>query len=170
MLAEASTELGGRVVLESRLPGLSAWGRVSDYRQQQIQRMSNVDVYLDNRLDAESVLELGCNHVVIATGSYWRRDGVARLHTQPIAIASSMELLIPDDLLKGEKPGNRNVLIYDDDHYYMGGVIAELLAKENYQVTLLTPAADVSNWTHHTMEQHRIQERLLECGVKIVPH
>ena len=169
-LAEASTELGGRVALESRLPGLSAWGRVSDYRQQQIQRMSNVDVYLDNRLDAESVLELGCNHVVIATGSYWRRDGVARLHTQPIAIASSMELLIPDDLLKGEKPGNKNVLIYDDDHYYIGGIIAEVLAKEDYQVTLLTPAADVSNWTHHTMEQHRIQERLLECGVKIMPH
>ena len=32
MLAEARRELGGRVALESRLPGLSSWGRVRDYR------------------------------------------------------------------------------------------------------------------------------------------
>ena len=32
MLAEARRELGGRVALESRLPGLASWGRVRDYR------------------------------------------------------------------------------------------------------------------------------------------
>ncbi|MFZ8941539.1 MAG: hypothetical protein ACO2ZK_06005, partial [Gemmobacter sp.] len=31
-LAEAGEELGGRVARERRLPGLSAWGRVADYR------------------------------------------------------------------------------------------------------------------------------------------
>ena len=35
-IAEAGTELGGRVRLESRLPGLSAWSRVRDYRAHQI--------------------------------------------------------------------------------------------------------------------------------------
>jgi dimethylamine/trimethylamine dehydrogenase len=34
MLAEASTELGGRVTQECRLPGLAEWGRVRDYRVQ----------------------------------------------------------------------------------------------------------------------------------------
>ena len=29
--------------------------------------------------------------------------------------------------------------MFDDDHYYMGGVIAELLAKEGLDVTLITP-------------------------------
>ena len=32
----------------------------------------------------------------------------------------------------------------------------------------MTPAADVSHWTHNTMEQGRIQTRLLELGVEIV--
>ena len=49
MLAEASTELGGRVTRESQLPGLAEWRRVRDYRVQQIQSMPNVDVYLDSR-------------------------------------------------------------------------------------------------------------------------
>jgi len=34
----------------------------------------------------------------------------------------------------------------------------------------VTPAADVSHWTHNTLEQARIQRRLLELGVVIRPH
>ena len=34
--------------------------------------------------------------------------------------------------------------------------------------TLVTPAPDVSHWTHFTLEQHRIQKQLLESGVEIV--
>ncbi|MEN8195658.1 MAG: NADH:flavin oxidoreductase, partial [Pseudomonadota bacterium] len=55
------------------------------------------------------------------------------------------------------------------DHYYMGGVLAEKLRLDGHEVTFVTPAADVSNWTHFTMEQARIQTRLLEQGVEIVP-
>ena len=67
-LAEAGTELGGRVTLESALPGLSEWARVRDYRVYQLQQMPNVDIYLDSRLDAEQVMEFGFDRVAIATG------------------------------------------------------------------------------------------------------
>ena len=33
-------------------------------------------------------------------------------------------------------------MLFDDDHYYLGGVLAELLATEGYRVTLITPASD----------------------------
>ena len=59
MLAEASTVLGGRVAQECKLPGLAEWGRVRDYRVQQIQKMVNVDIYPDNRLSAEDALGTG---------------------------------------------------------------------------------------------------------------
>ena len=36
-------------------------------------------------------------------------------------------------------PGGR-VVIFDDDHYYMGGVLAELLVNNGCSVTLVTPA------------------------------
>ena len=44
-VTEASRTLGGRVARESKLPGLSAWIRVIDYRLQQLDRLDNVDVY-----------------------------------------------------------------------------------------------------------------------------
>jgi dimethylamine/trimethylamine dehydrogenase len=169
-LAEAGTELGGRVSLESRLPGLSAWARVRDYRLQQLPRLPNVEVYFDSALTAEDVLAFGFEHVAIATGSHWRADGVARFHTQAIPIAEGVEVLTPDNLMAGRRPEGKRVLLYDDDHYYMGGVLAELLAGEGHEVTLVTPLADVSNWTHNTFEQHRIQARLIELGVAIRPH
>lgn len=64
---------------------------------------------------------------------------------------SNMELLTPDDLMAGKRPRGRRVVLYDDDHYYMGGVLAELLANDGAEVHIVTPAADVSNWTHNTM-------------------
>ena len=35
-------------------------------------------------------------------------------------------------------------------------------------VTLLTPGPEVSHWTQNTMEQHKIEERLLSLGVTLV--
>ncbi len=40
VLTEAGRELGGRVAREARLPGLAAWIRVLDYRQQAIDSMA----------------------------------------------------------------------------------------------------------------------------------
>jgi dimethylamine/trimethylamine dehydrogenase len=167
-LAEKEKQLGGRVALERRLPGLSAWGRVADYRTTQLAAMSNVEIYRDSDLTADDVLGFGFAHVAIATGSRWRDDGVGRRLLKPLPCAEGADILTPDDLLAGRRPAGRNVLIYDDDHYYMGGVLAELLVREDFNVTLVTPAPDVSNWMRMTMEQFRVQARLLELGVRIL--
>ena len=165
-LAEAGTTLGGRVTRERQLPGLSAWGRVADYRAYQIGQKPNVQTYFDSALDAESILEFGFEHVCIATGAEWRRDGVARQHVVPFPTNEKMPLFTPDDLMDGATPSG-HVVIYDDDHYYMGGVLAELLIQKGCSATLVTPAAYVSEWTVNTLEQHEIHKRLVEMGVTI---
>ncbi len=164
-LAEAKRELGGRVTLESKLPGLSAWARVRDWRLLQLDKLSNVEIYRESLLTAEDILGMGFQRVVLATGASWRRDGVARFHTRPIPVADGA--LTPDDLMAGRLPEAAEVLLYDDDHYYLGGVLAELLVKAGQRVTLMTPAPEVSSWTRATMEQTAIQRRLLELGVTI---
>ncbi len=165
-LAEAGTELGGRVARECRLPGLSAWGRVRDYRAGQIARMTNVNVYRDSRLTAEDVLGFGFEHVAVATGAAWRRDGVARYNLLPIAIDPAMPVFTPDDLMDGKRPSG-HVVVYDDDHYYMGSVLAELLVQYGCRVTFLTPAARAAEWSFNTLEQGLIQARLIESGIDV---
>jgi dimethylamine/trimethylamine dehydrogenase len=167
VLAEARTHLGGRVAGERELPGLSAWGRVVDYREYQLSQMENVDIYLDNELGADDILAFGFEHVVLATGSRWRADGVARYHVVPMPSDDSIPVSTPDDLMAGNLPTGK-VVVFDDDHYYMGGVLAELLAGQGCEVTLVTPAARVSEWSSNTLEQPAIHARLVEVGVRIV--
>ena len=167
-LAEASSEFGGRVARESRLPGLSAWNRVKDYRLNDLSQRSNVRMFTDSPLDAGQVAELGIANVFVATGAHWRRDGVGR-NTQRNAplIDVGAIILTPDDILSGQIPAGGPVLIYDDDHIYLAGVIAEKLAVSGMQVILATPESLVSSFMVNTLEQHRIQARLIELGVDI---
>ena len=166
-LAEAGTELGGRVLLESKLPGLSAWVRVADYRKLQLNQLPNVQTYFDSRLTADDVLSFGISRIAIATGSTWRTDGVGHVHTTPIAISEGAQVLSPSEIMAGTTPKGKTVVVWDDDHYYMGGVIAELMAEKGYDTHYVTPASEASTWTRHTMEQHFIQKRLLEKGIRI---
>ncbi len=167
ILAEARDELGGRVSLESRLPGLGAWSRVRDYRSYLLSQMPNVEIYLNNPLTSAEILELGSAHIAIATGAKWRHDGYGRNHQFPIPGLDKTNLLTPDDIIGGVCPKG-DVLIYDDDHYYIASVVAELLVSQGCNVTFVTPESVVSAWTEYTLEQRRIQSRLIEVGVTIV--
>lgn len=167
-LAEAQAETGGRVNIESRLPGLNEWARVTDYRQYQISQMANVNVYCESELDAAQILEFKADHVVLATGSDWCNSGIGRHNQGDIPREGGATVLTPDDITSSVMPKGP-VVVFDDDHYYMGGLMAEKLRLAGNEVTYVTPAPDVSNWTHNTMEQGRIQTRLIELGVTIVP-
>jgi dimethylamine/trimethylamine dehydrogenase len=169
-LAEKTRNLGGRVARERSLPGLSAWGRVADYRAGQLAKIEKVEIYRESDLTASEVFEFGFEHVAIATGARWRADGIGRRLLRPVPVGAGADVLTPDDIMDGRRPEGRSVAIYDDDHYYMGGVLAELLVREGFAVTLVTPAAEASIWTHMTMEQPRIQARLLELGIRILAH
>ena len=166
-LAEASDELGGRVSRESKLPGMSSYARVRDYRENQITQKPNVDIYLGNRLEAQDVIDLEIPHVLVATGSHWRRDGTGRRHPFPIAGLDSVAILTPDDVLGGAEI-NGKVLIYDDDHYFMGSTIAERCRNLGNEVCLVTPQSKVSIWTEYTLEQEKIQARLLALEIEII--
>jgi dimethylamine/trimethylamine dehydrogenase len=166
-LAEAGEQFGGRVTRESRLPGLAAWARVRDYRLNQLSKMQHVQLLRGSRVSAEEVLEFGASRVVIATGSRWRRDGVGRANPRPIrGFDDAHRVLTPDDVLDGASISG-SVLVFDDDHYYLGAVLAEKLRVDGHEVTLVTPADRVSAWTVNTLEQHAIQKRVLDLGVEV---
>ena len=61
-------------------------------------------------------------------------------------------------------------VIFDDDHYYMGGVLAEKCVNAGLPVTLVTPAAIPSAWTVNTLEALPIAQRLARLGVNVVSY
>jgi dimethylamine/trimethylamine dehydrogenase len=180
ILLEARKELGGRVIREAALPGLNEWRRVADWRLTQIKKMKNVAVYPSSPMTSDEILETGIQNIILATGATWRRDGIGRTLRKPIPGHHLPNVLSPDDLMGEEKVisftrmlrdnlVHGKWVIYDDDHYYMGGVLAELLARHGCQVSLVTPAPMISYWSQFTLEQERIQHKLMELGVKLYP-
>ena len=167
-LVDAREQLGGRVTREAALPGLAAWGRVRDYRVNQLQRMSNVEILRGSPVSAGDILEFGATRVVLATGARWRRDGVGRANLTAVPGAGlGARVFTPDDPLEA-LAGRGPVTVFDDDHYYLGAVLAEKLLDLGCEVTFVTPADKVSAWTVNTLEQHTIQRRLLMRGARVV--
>jgi dimethylamine/trimethylamine dehydrogenase len=181
-LLEARREAGGRVLREAALPGLNEWRRLVDWRLTQIKKMRNVAVYPSSPMTAEEILETGTQNVIVATGATWRRDGMGRTLRKPIRGYDLQNVFCPDDLMEAnmesrnlllnfrqQAAGLQNVVIYDDDHFYIGGVLAELLAGQGCNVALVTPAPLVSYWSKYTLEQGRVQHKLIKLGVKLYP-
>jgi len=166
-LAEASRELGGRVLSESSLPGFQSWIRVRDYRSNLIQQMENVDIYLQNNLSASDIEDFDSDYVVIATGSKWRRDGVGTHQHLPMAIPPANNIFTADDVFSGAQITGE-ILIYDDEHYSMAGALAQRYLQAGHAVSYMTPAPMISQWTTMTDEQGFIQKRLLSLGIKTI--
>ena len=168
MLAEATRELGGRVARESRLPGLSDWMRVRDWRVGQIEKLPNVEVFRESRMTVDDVLEVGADHVFVATGSRWTTDGVGRARNLPFAMEADAVVVSADAVLTGDETPSGRVAIFDDDHYYLGPVIALALRARGNAVTLVTPAGRAGQWSSYTNEQHASVRAMLGAGVEIV--
>ncbi|MBO6837945.1 MAG: FAD-dependent oxidoreductase [Alphaproteobacteria bacterium] len=168
MLAEAGRELGGRVTLESRLPGLSEWARVRDWRLGQIDKLTNVEIFRESRLSVDDVLAVGADRVLTATGAERATDGISRHRNTPVSAAPGATVLTADTILRGEAIPDGPVLIYDDDHYYLGSVLALLLRSRGLDVTLVTPAGRPAGWGAYTNEQFQSAAALIDAGVEIV--
>jgi dimethylamine/trimethylamine dehydrogenase len=169
MLAEASMELGGRVTREARLPGLEVWGRVRDWRVGQLEKMANVRICRDSALTVAHVREFGSPHVVLATGARWRNDGVGRAHNDPVPGSDAAHIFMPDDIMDGRLPEGP-VVVFDDDHYYMGSLMAEVLARAGREVTIVTPEPEIAAYTRYTLELRRIARLMGELGIGMITH
>ena len=60
------------------------------------------------------------------------------------------------------------IVVFDDDHYYMGGVIAEKLRAAGHEVTIVTPLMELSRWSEHTLEMEKIMSQVLSMGIELI--
>jgi dimethylamine/trimethylamine dehydrogenase len=164
-LADREPDFGGRLRFETRLPGLSTWGRVLDWRMGQLRTLPNVSLYPESQLEAADILGLEHDHVVLATGARWTRM-LCGANEFPIAPPAAPRVYTPDDLAAGVVPEGP-IVVFDFDNYYLAGAIAEQLAKLGREVCYVTTAGGVSAWTFMTNEQPLVHRALVKAGVAI---
>jgi dimethylamine/trimethylamine dehydrogenase len=164
-LADSATEFGGRLRFETRLPGLATWGRVVDWRLGQLRGRSNVSLYPGSELKVDDILGLEHSHVVIATGARWTRMLFSTLEFA-VGQLDGPGIYTPDDLAAGVVPQGP-VVVFDFDNYYMGGAVAEQLAKTGADTTYVTTAGNASAWTFMTNELPLVHRALAKARVPI---
>ena len=164
-LADRREVFGGRLIFETGMPGLNAWGRVRDYRLQALQQLANVDMYPGSEMTADDLLAMEHARLVIATGSRWTRFLYSSLEI-PVGRLEGPAVFTPDDLADGRLPQGP-VLVYDFDNYYMGGLVAEHLADQGLRVSYATPAGHASAWTFMTNEQPYVHRALHERNIDV---
>lgn len=162
-LAEAARDFGGRLRFESRLPGLTQWHRVVDYRLGQLRRMENVALYPESRLTAGDVAAFGAGHVVVATGASWQ-PVLCNPNELPGARLEAPRVYTPDDLAAGAEIEGP-VAVFDYDNYYMGSAVAEALAGQGKAVTYITTAGAAAAWGFMTNEQPLVHASFAAKGI-----
>jgi dimethylamine/trimethylamine dehydrogenase len=170
-LVDEQDAIGGSVRAISAYPHLGEWGRVITYRQVQLDRLENVEVIRGTRLDAEGVLTYGAEIVVLATGAYWRADGMNGPTQAPIPGAELDFVYTPEQVsAAGGAIDGEHVLVYDTDGYFTAVGMAEMLLAAGKRVTILTPFPNLSPFMFLTGEAFRVNRELRVQGVEIVPN
>jgi dimethylamine/trimethylamine dehydrogenase len=163
-LAEKSREPGGRVNLESKLPGLAEWARVRDWRLGQLAKMPNVELFLESEMSIADVREFGAAHVICATGSRWRKDGRGRTSHLPMLDPADPAILSPEDVMLGAVPAGP-VAIYDDDGFYLAPALADKLRAAGCEVHFVSSAGVVNPWGEFTGDQAATHSHIVGQGI-----
>jgi pyruvate/2-oxoglutarate dehydrogenase complex dihydrolipoamide dehydrogenase (E3) component len=150
--------IGGQMALAGAAPGHveTAATLVRNYER----LLAGAEVRLGVPLDAEAVAALSPDAVVVATGA---RPYMPELELGGVEVHQAW------DVLGGERPRLRQVVVADWGGDASGLDCAELLAAEEYHVTLAV-AAVAAGEAIHQYQRNLYLERLYRAGVRIEHH
>ena len=137
-LVERGRELGGKIRLAERLPGRAEIADLVDWRIGQCER-TGVEVRLGVAADADAVLALAPDAVVVATGGRPTVDATSKLHPMPIPGCDQPFVLDHETaLVRKDELGPRVVILDAVGHIEAIG-LGELLARSGREVIVVTP-------------------------------
>jgi dimethylamine/trimethylamine dehydrogenase len=171
-LIDSEDSLGGSLRWISTLPGLGEWARVINYRAIQLQKLrDSVEFIPRTHLTSDDVLNYGADIVVTATGAHWAINGLSGVNRDGIAGTDATKewCLTPEQIMvEGKEPKGERIVLYDCDGYFVGVSVAEKLARNGKQVTIVTPFAQIAPYMWATNEAPRMYRTLRELGVTFV--
>lgn len=145
ILAEAKPYMGGSIRAAAKVPTRHILNDIVTWLEDEVFRLG-VEVRLSSYLDADDVLAIGADAVIVATGSIERMDGVHRTHPgEPIAnvvrkgVISSTDLFMMPPTQLGQ-----TAVVIDDVGHFEGIGCAEFLVNQGLTVTYVTPRREIA--------------------------
>jgi hypothetical protein len=116
----------------------------------------------------DSLLD-GVDHVVVATGAVYRRDGWQGQTAAPIPGWETAQCVTWDEVVTGKASPTGSVVVIDDLQDAPGPLTAVKLAQEGASVKLVTRWPMIGMETIPEVYYLWVRQQLYEAGVEVVP-
>ncbi|WP_413705264.1 FAD-dependent oxidoreductase [Pseudomonas sp. Pseusp16] len=133
-LYEATSQLGGQVLLAQLLPRRSEFGGASTNLQRELE-LANVKVFKNTRVTAQIINEAKPDAVVFATG--------AKPYTPCYEAGGDLQVVNAWQILRNEVKVGRSVVVVDWRCDWIGPGIAEILTRAGHNVQLAVNGLNV---------------------------
>ncbi|MDB5446066.1 MAG: NADH:flavin oxidoreductase [Phenylobacterium sp.] len=140
ILAEAEPALGGALKLAARGPTRHGMGDFLSWLESEVFRLG-VDVRLSTYLDADDILQMAPDAVIVATGALPRLDGIQASNPgEPMAGVGRGHVISSHDLFAsgGSRDWGANAVVVDDVGHYEGVAASEHLLNQGLGVTYVS--------------------------------
>jgi hypothetical protein len=172
VVLEREQEVGGHVRRLSLLPGRKEYGQIARWLERQAagngaEIRTGVEVTEDG-LDA-LLAEDQPDHVVVATGSVYRRDGWQGQTAAPIPGWESGQCVTWDEVVTGDAAPAGSVVVIDDLQDAAAPLTAVKLAQDGASVRLITRWPMIGMETIPEVYYLWVRQQLYEAGVSVEP-
>ena len=168
-LCEAGPRLGGAFRLAGKQPRRAQILDLIDWYELQLTQLQ-VDVRLNTFMEADEVIEVGADEVVVATGSWPSATGFQKAlpgFDELPGLAHGNVYPAEDIMARSERPGNR-VIVLDEGGNWKGCGTAWKLAEMGHEVTIVTPDAMVAKELQRAAADFPLRRNLARLGVKFM--
>jgi 2,4-dienoyl-CoA reductase-like NADH-dependent reductase (Old Yellow Enzyme family) len=170
ILLEKEERLGGQIKHAARLATRGRWAVLIRDMERTL-ALYKVDVRTGFEATVESVRALEPDHVVLATGSTWRKDGfTVKMAGRPgIPGLEHVKVLDPIDAIVSPGLCGDRVLIIDDTGEYTALGLAETLAGLGKSVEVITAGLFLGENIVLNLDIGHLYPRLHAAGVTLTP-
>jgi 2,4-dienoyl-CoA reductase-like NADH-dependent reductase (Old Yellow Enzyme family)/thioredoxin reductase len=172
VVLEREAEVGGHVRWHSLLPGRKEYGQIARWLLQQAEG-NGATVRTDEQVDLDGIDEVlaahSPDHVVVATGARYRRDGWQGQTAAPLPGWESGNCVTWDEVVTGGATPSGSVVVLDDLQDATAPLTAVKLAKDGCAVKLVTRWPMIGMETIPEVYYLWVRQSLYEAGVEIVP-
>jgi 2,4-dienoyl-CoA reductase-like NADH-dependent reductase (Old Yellow Enzyme family)/thioredoxin reductase len=172
VVLEREDEVGGHVRWYSLLPGRKEFGQIARWLERQANgNGATIRTGEEVRADGiEGLLEAEKpDHVVVATGAVYRRDGWQGQTAAPLPGWETGNCVSWDEVVTGKASPAGSVIVLDDLQDAAAPLTAVKLAQDGASVRLVTRWPMIAMETIPEVYYLWIRQALYEAGVEVVP-